>query len=160
ALRQMGSRASRQRTTTDYSVSMNWVRCRHAMRVRLRTCSPTERASAAQEAMDRPGAQPIGGCCGSRPGEWGWRRSCGGGGWGVGEGRWGKTGGEAGGGWGVLEPGSDLGAGAASARPWRAAPPRLHGVAIRTYLAQMASDRDNIAAAVAEGRRRWAREHS
>ena len=49
--------------------------------------------------------------------------------------------------------------GAALARHRPDATGRLHGVAIREYLARLAADRDEIAAAVAEGRRRWVREH-
>ncbi|MGE3499727.1 MAG: DUF927 domain-containing protein [Candidatus Binatia bacterium] len=49
--------------------------------------------------------------------------------------------------------------GAALARHLRDATARLYGVAIRSYLARIAAERDAIAAAVTEGRRRWVREH-
>jgi putative DNA primase/helicase len=66
---------------------------------------------------------------------------------------------DAGGGLGVFERLHGHADGAALARHLRDATARLYGVATREYLARLAADRDGIAAAVTEGRRRWVREH-
>jgi uncharacterized protein (DUF927 family) len=66
---------------------------------------------------------------------------------------------DAGAGLGVFEVLHGHADGAALARHLRDATARLYGVPIRAYLARIAANRDAIAAAVAEGRRRWVREH-
>jgi uncharacterized protein (DUF927 family) len=66
---------------------------------------------------------------------------------------------DAGAGLGVFERLHGFADGAGLARHLRDATARFYGVAIRTYLAGVAADRHDIAAAVEEGRRRWVREY-
>jgi uncharacterized protein (DUF927 family) len=66
---------------------------------------------------------------------------------------------DAGAGLGVYETLHGHADGAALARHLRDATARCYGVAIRAYLAALVADREGITAAVAEGRRRWVREH-
>jgi uncharacterized protein (DUF927 family) len=66
---------------------------------------------------------------------------------------------DAGAGFGVFEMLHGFADGAALARHLRDATARFYGVAIRAYLARVAADRQEIAAAVEKGRRRWVGEH-